>query len=230
MYSESFVKTVPQFKGLIPCACFLFLLMGCFADYDYREEEALNLYNLYISDPQYGYTVTAPVHTVDVIDFQPLDSMDSWLFVRFWEDGYETYDRLEKLTIEAKLNDSTYVVTKYIGSYSDKDLDMSKWGSIQTTDTITLTNNLSDSICNLLPRPHVSNMPQNPLFIKMDDGSICFRAQNDAIYSSRDGLIGLDNSNPLLREYKTLVQKRIQVSIPHLLNEFIAKEKYLVSQ
>lgn len=224
------MNIIPHFKWLIPCASFLFLLMGCFADYDYREEGSLNLYNLYISDPQYAYTVTAPVQTVNTIDFGPLDSMDSWLFVRFCENGYETYDRLEKLTIETKLNDSTYVVTKYVGSYSDKYLDMSKWGSNQTTDTITLTNNLLDSICNLFPRPQVSNMPQNPLFIKMDDGSICFRAQNNAIYSSRDGLIGTDYSNPLLREYNTLVQKRTQVSIPHILNEFIAKEKYLVSQ
>lgn len=190
-----------------------------------RDDNAINLYNYYLNHPQYRYKVTNNVQTVDTITLPIISPSKQWIFGCFYEGEYDCYDSKKVVTVDSISMDTLIFYTESISKDNIKYdyQDPIQKLTIKAIDGLPISNYLH------FPVPSKASILAST-FIKMDDGTICFRTNNGAIYSSTLGLLCWDKSEPEIFITNTLVQINTTTSIPHLIHEFIAKEKYLALQ
>lgn len=202
----------------------LLLLISCYGAS--RDSNSIDLYDYILSAPEYSYTVTKAVKTVASCPYTPLTEGTIWTYYEYYEGEYKTANDTKTLTIKELLGDSAVVITFSEDDYDNDYLDF-PW---MDTDTLQLVNEFPTTENVLFPRPTQATMPTTPVYIVMDDNTICFRDINGSIFSSHYGLLAMDKSGKYFKEYHTIVQTHELISVPHIIREFTAKERYLAQQ
>lgn len=212
-------------KKLLLFVTTAFLLVSCFDPP--RDTNAIDYYDYILHAPEYAYKQTKPVEVVTQITPPEFGSQFQWRFQQYVDDSSFTGNYQHYLNIVDTVNDSTLYIeyTKNGVQFlsAEHQLDY-------VTDTVILSKGFPQKEIKYFPLPHGKEITSYTRFYKMDDGSYCYRDSYMNIYSSTLGLLAADYSTADSKEYQTVVQQHGSVSIPHIIREFIAKEKYYAQQ
>lgn len=196
----------------------ILLLNSCVTDYE-MEEQDFNFYEYYTTNENYHYQISGTIEIAEspsAIDFKV---GQSWSYINYSEYDIDPTD-IKEVKIAAIIDNNlirfnlknrndykmeTYDVLVSSGAYTMSKAGSSAWNTTRVID--------------YLPIPHISQLNNDVLYIKMDDNSVCYSI-NDGIYSTRFGKITSNNGKEdILIEYNGSFND----SIAFTLNEYLTK-------